>query len=523
MSESPSATEDPFEPIAPDVDDELRALAASIRMAQGFKLIFARCNFHPHRQRLLASLRDRLGAPEFVEIALEATETNLLQVFRARLEGSAPAAVFVSGLENVIPYSHRPYLTPFIANLNATRDAFPRAVRCPIVLWISGDILAAIARGAPDFFSVRTAIFDFPATRDEMASLDEPMRRAIQDPTVMSGAERTERIHEILKWLEEPSARGDGRDDLHRAHLLVRLGALLRGSGRSAEAGPRLREARRLFSAAGDRRAVAFTDNELALVEQDLGDTVKARRLLKRSIAFERSLGANPGNLATRLANLATVEYGSGNLERAGRLLRRAISIDRSAFGPGHPHLAVCYSNLAAVEQQLGHLIEANRLLRRAIVIDRRTFGPDYSGLANRYSNLANVENARGAPARARRLLKRAIAIGRDAYGRDDPRLAILYSNLAMIERALNHMPEARRLMARSLAIDERVLRPDHPDLIVDYSNMAKIEWDLGNRDAARRLMGQAFGIARNRLGPDHPRTKRIEHSLREYAADRAS
>src|SRR2546421_12738778 len=94
---------DPFTPAALDEETELRALAQALRLAQGFKLIFVRCNQPEQRQRLMAEVRRRLPEMSVQEIHLGDPVPHLLEALRERVEQPAPDAVFVSGPEYSLP------------------------------------------------------------------------------------------------------------------------------------------------------------------------------------------------------------------------------------------------------------------------------------------------------------------------------------------------------------------------------------------------------------------------------------
>jgi hypothetical protein len=51
---------DPFAAETPDEAVELRALGRALELAEGFRLIFARCNVASRRQELIARLRGNL-------------------------------------------------------------------------------------------------------------------------------------------------------------------------------------------------------------------------------------------------------------------------------------------------------------------------------------------------------------------------------------------------------------------------------------------------------------------------------
>lgn len=157
-------SEDIFDPTVPDEEMELGALEASLRLAKGFALLYARCNQPEQRRRLVSELRKRLPELKIQEIEFHEPITHLLDQLRSHIEDSAPDVVFLYGLENSLPVADQAAKTPFVANLNASRNSFPRYVPCPLVLWVPEYVLTAILHGAPDFFSVLSGVYYFAST-----------------------------------------------------------------------------------------------------------------------------------------------------------------------------------------------------------------------------------------------------------------------------------------------------------------------------------------------------------------------
>src|SRR5947209_1163329 len=117
MSDSISTITDPFDATALDEATELRALSQALQLAEGFKLIFVRCNQPQQRQKLVAALRT--GLPEFnvQEIHFKEPITHPLDELRSRIEEPAPDAVFVSGLEYSLPTAADADSASLVANL----------------------------------------------------------------------------------------------------------------------------------------------------------------------------------------------------------------------------------------------------------------------------------------------------------------------------------------------------------------------------------------------------------------------
>ncbi len=228
--------------------------------------------------------------------------------------------------------------------------------------------------------------------------------------------------------------------------------------------------------------------------------------------AVEAGVGLADG---ARLFNSAAAYHMIlGNAVRARRLLERSLAIDEKTYGPDHPTVATSLSNLALVHEALGDAARARGLLERALAIDEKTYGPDHPEVATDLSNLALVHEALGDAARARGLLERALAIAEKTYGPDHPTVATRLSNLALVHEALGDAARARGLLERALAIDERTYGPDHPKVAILRGNLGLVLKDLGDPAGARRELEAALAIFLKFYDEIHPHVKVIRRRL---------
>src|SRR5256884_5499970 len=229
MSDNLSTITDPFAATALDEATELRALSQALRLAQGFKLIFARCNQPQQRRNLITALRAELPELNAQEIHFNEPITHLLDELRSRIAEPPPDAVFVSGLEYSLPAAAEADATPLVANLNASRNSFPQVIPCPLVLWIPEYILNAIINGAPDFFSIRSGVYFFAAAPGDTTEIASTLMAgdewAIEGLSVKEKQERIEAIKSLLADYESlPDSQRSYETEMR---LHGRLGNLL--------------------------------------------------------------------------------------------------------------------------------------------------------------------------------------------------------------------------------------------------------------------------------------------------------
>ena len=224
---------DPFAPGTLDQETELAALTHAVEFASGFSLLFVLCNQAPQRRQLMAEVQARLPEFRVQEIYLSEPVPHLLDALRERLDSPLPNAVFVSGLEHSLPAVASAATMPFVANLNASRNSFPQTLPRPAVLWVPEYVLTAIAQGAPDFFSIRSGVYAFAATPEELTEFARTLSAGehwqAQSLPLPEKRDRIAAIERILAEYETlPPSRKNRQEELR---LLDRLGSLLHSQG----------------------------------------------------------------------------------------------------------------------------------------------------------------------------------------------------------------------------------------------------------------------------------------------------
>ncbi|MEA5452138.1 ATP-binding protein [Leptolyngbya sp. CCNP1308] len=119
-----------------------------------FSLVLARCNYSRLQRLMVDHLQTQTP---LVERSLPAHVTTLLQALTPAAAPLLPA-LMVTGLEQV----QNPTAVFKAANLG--RNAFPKILPFPVVLWVSDRTLAMLNRHAPDFksFAAAPIAFEYP-------------------------------------------------------------------------------------------------------------------------------------------------------------------------------------------------------------------------------------------------------------------------------------------------------------------------------------------------------------------------
>ncbi|MCC3442273.1 MAG: AAA family ATPase [Microcoleus sp. PH2017_03_ELD_O_A] len=146
----------------------LKTLVRSIAMSQQqFSLILVRCNYEQLRQHIAQRLREMSAVP-IQDLVLPASVKTLYTTLQANtLQNGASAvgsasALMVFGLETVVA------IDELMASTNQVRDEFRKNFSCPVILWVTDDIVTKMIRLAPDFKSWAAATIKFEMAVDEL-------------------------------------------------------------------------------------------------------------------------------------------------------------------------------------------------------------------------------------------------------------------------------------------------------------------------------------------------------------------
>jgi len=214
--------QDQFQTDLPSEADQLAAIAQTIRYADDFSVIFAICTDTAHREDLITRLNAQLDPIEGTVLRVDSETDSLLR----RLLDIAPRSfVHVIGLNEVGPAGEDGALIPFVANLNANRNAFPTVYRGVVILWMPVYFAEALHRGAPDFFSIRSGLYQF--TEQSIASpqrepyLGDQSLNAVRH---LASDEFETRIQRIEGLIDELRASSEAIDRASLARLYTSLG-----------------------------------------------------------------------------------------------------------------------------------------------------------------------------------------------------------------------------------------------------------------------------------------------------------
>jgi tetratricopeptide (TPR) repeat protein len=443
---------------SPENISTLDRLVRSIDLAEGFALFIARCNVPVLRNDLILIARQQLAAlgVEVVEVAFEDEPVNVRERLAAALAAAdedteapilveLPAArqslvvaeppagyivggkraVFVTGLELGIPFDQPN--ARVLAELNLGRDAFPRDVPHPLVIWLPDYAVTAVARCAPDFWAWRSGVFEFETGAVERSAALKQLAgdRPWLTLTNLSPEARLLRRRQLESLLDDyRDLPDDPRMTSERASILADLGHIGAAAQDHRNAAANYERALALYRQLSDQRNEAAILSSLGYVYDALGEKRKALDFYEQALPLRRQVGDRGGE-ATALSNIGAVYSALGDKRKALDFYEQALPLLRQVGDRGGE--ATTLNNLGLVYRSLGDMRKALDFYEQAVTILQKVRDRWHESMGR--ANLAGVYEALGDLAKAEEQLALVVALD-EAIGHPD-----LASDRAALER----------------------------------------------------------------------------------------
>ena len=398
---------DPFALNPLEEETELRALVKALQYSEGFKLLFVRCNQREQRQHLMKEVQARLPEQKVQVISLTEPATRLLDTLQENVRQPLPDAIFITGLEYSLPIAAEADNTPFIANLNASRNSFPQFAR-PLVFWVPEYVLSATMLGAPDFFSIRSGTYSFVSPPDATSGIAGALTAGIESAIYnLTWAEKQERVTAINSLLADyemlPPEQRDKRIEMR---LLIRLGNLFHALGQYEPALKRLNQALTISIELQDR-------NNEGVILVNIGNVYDSLSQFSQAVsAYEKSLDISHEfndrlSEAHTLVNLGNIHSKRSYTTEAEEKYLQGLQIFRE-IGDQLSEGGVL-NNLGVVYKSRGLLSEAETAYQESLEIARKL--EDHFREANAMFNLGTLYLKQGKSSEAEALLNQSLQI----------------------------------------------------------------------------------------------------------------
>lgn len=523
--------------VDPDEQNETayEELIVSIQAGEGtLSLLLAVCDDSRLRDEIISRYEAEL-APDIRHYPLQIIrgEPSLTQTIRNKvqedeyLRNGGRAIVTIIGAEQLFFLKlgeDRSEQEVFFGYLQWTREAL-REFHFPIVLWVTHQLLAQLARHAPDFWSWRKGVFRFASkkTGAVRSSEIEAIRPTFEGFDLPADDDYLLPL-EDLKALIAQTEANQPKDSLLAA-LYSQMGRIYVGRLQRGEAIDYQREVEEAicyFNKAADLQKglgqeidLADSLENLALLHKSLGHYSKAEPLYIQVLGlYRQNLGDNHPNFASSLNNLALLYESQGRYGEAETLYVQALEIDKRLLGESHHNVATQLNNLALLYYYQGRYSEAEPLYLQALEIDKRLLGKDRIGVAIDLNNLALLYSDQGRYSEAETMLQQALQLKQHLLGHEHPEVATSLYSLAKLYRIQGRYSAAEPLALQALELDKRLLGEDHPEVASDLNNLALLYESQGNYSQAEQLFQQALDIYERSLGVSHPKTIDVRKSF---------
>lgn len=459
--------------------ETLERLVNVLDYAEGFTLLFARCNVPVLRQQLIALVKAKLAARHIPVIEVEFDEPikNLRQHLRQAVEtqwqadasvSQVPDAesmlvlhepqtvyqaiqlpvIFISGLEYSLPYDEPK--APLLAEVNLGRELLQRDLPYPLLFWLPDYAITALARYAPDFWAWRSIVFEFVSEASHFAyAMAQSIEREGNWLAVdnLNAVQKQRRLRQLESLLDEHMARPTDKPVMiERMRLLSNLGQIHDVMNNYRRAIDYYKEALNIARAINDERNKEVSLGNLGNVYRRLGNVKNAFIYYQQALEIARKI-SDLTNEGAYLANIGLTYFHLGQTHKAIEYLEQALDIARK-IGNRHAE-SICLSDLGSVYFESGRLQKAIENYEQALQItreigDKRGEASQLANLGSIYLNYGHIEQAMGYSRQALQITrelgdKRGEGINLGNLGR-------AYAELGQLELSIKHYQRALQI-----------------------------------------------------------------------------
>ena len=278
-------------------EQEYANLIKSIRLANRYFLHFVCCNHIAKQDDLIKKVKKSFPSKTIKHIHFRNPISNLLSSLEKEpLEGDF-SALFVTGLQNSVSSSEEDE-NSLIKNLNITRDSFRKLINFPIYLWIPEYAITKIAREAPDFFSVRSGIYYFSSSSEELLpKIERYVSRNLLDDSSESRESKLRRLKSLEEMFADfRSLPSKERDFFTEQKLLSKIGNFHNWLSDNKKAIDYYEQALVISREIGDRQGEGNHLGNLGIAYLSLGKKEKACGLWNKSIAILEAIESPKSN-----------------------------------------------------------------------------------------------------------------------------------------------------------------------------------------------------------------------------------
>ncbi|HLP45541.1 MAG TPA: tetratricopeptide repeat protein, partial [Candidatus Kapabacteria bacterium] len=241
--------------------------------------------------------------------------------------------------------------------LNLTREFYTRHKKIVVYCLPTDIVYKEIQWKAVDFWSFRTASFDFFLEEDYRAMLKEKVAKDLE------GYERDEeKVVYLEDMLKEERAK-EKPDKRKLGGILSDLGVLYGNHDKYKDALKYFEDALSLYKELGDKKGESIQIGNIGLSYQALGQSQKALIYLEEALAVSREIGYKQGE-ANQLGNIGVIYSNFSQPEEALKYLQEALVLNSeigNKYGEANQlvNIGVIYQDFGQPEKALKYYKDA--------------------------------------------------------------------------------------------------------------------------------------------------------------------
>jgi tetratricopeptide (TPR) repeat protein len=468
--------------------EELSAITRSIQLSRKYYLFFAACNQIEQQQALATEIRANLPTKNIEILCFTEPITNLLAEIKLRLKDKKPDAVFIQGLGNSISSDGIGKENAVIHALNITRDAFNDTLPCPMYLWLPEYAVVKITRHAPDFFSVRSGVFYFSSTAEQVIS--DIFQSTSVDWLEISSLpieEKQKRIKMLEGLLAEyQGLQKEKRDRAAERRLKRQLADIYHSISQYRKSIEYVEQALVISREIENRKGESADLSSLGSAYQSLGDNKKALKYYEHALAISREIGNLEGE-SSDLGNIGSIYRSLGNHQEAIKFHEQALAISR--YTNNRQTEEVSLVNLGNTYLKIGDDELAIECYKKALVISNEI---GYrSGMESALGNLGNAYSKLGEHKKAIQYHEQALKISQEIGFKKGE--GIHLGNIGNTYLSLDNKKKAKDYLTKSVKILHEIDSPNAKIFLKNLDKIKKSEMRRAKNEWAKQLELENF------------------------------
>ena len=260
-------------------EEILQELTTLLKMAKEGGVAICICNAPVLRSEILAALSERINAYGLTiyNLNMGKDKKSLVGLLKATMSQKdfkdqqshfSNIAISVTGLDGTVPSESLkdPNRPESLQILNQQRDFF-LDLKHSILLWVPEWLAAELPRLAPDFWRIRSGIFEFRSLQEELSESLQHVSGFTEYYDSLEDINRRIRIYEkLLRGIDEKR-----EDNVQRSLVFtMNLGRLFSARGDYDQALTNFRKSHKIAEELGDRAGVASSHGQMGKLLTEL-------------------------------------------------------------------------------------------------------------------------------------------------------------------------------------------------------------------------------------------------------------